>query len=64
MRLMPAWKDMAGTAPTQPYDWAALGEHNMWSEPLRADLWSAVTMPALVVYGGKSPSGCATERGR
>jgi pimeloyl-ACP methyl ester carboxylesterase len=55
MRLMPAWKLMAANAPTLAYDWAALGEHNMQGEPLRPAEWEAVTMPALVVYGGESP---------
>jgi pimeloyl-ACP methyl ester carboxylesterase len=56
MRLMPMWKDMTATAHTLPYDWAALGEHNMRGEPLRRSEWASITMPALVVYGGKSPS--------
>lgn len=56
MRLMPMWKQMRANAPTLRYDWAALGEHNMQGRPLRADEWASVTVPALVVYGGKSPS--------
>jgi pimeloyl-ACP methyl ester carboxylesterase len=35
MRLMPIWKDMAANAHTLPYDWAALGEHNMHGDPCR-----------------------------
>ena len=56
MRLMPGWKDMEANAHTLPYDWAALGGHNMQGKPLKADEWASVTVPALVVYGGKSPS--------
>ena len=56
MRLMPMWKDMAANAHTLRYDWAALGEHNMQGDPLRPAEWASVTMPALVVYGAKSPS--------
>lgn len=56
MRLMPMWKDMEATAHTLPYDWAALGEHNMNGDPLRPAEWASVTVPALVVYGAKSPS--------
>jgi pimeloyl-ACP methyl ester carboxylesterase len=56
MRLTPAWTDMASTAHTLPYDWAALGEHNMQGDPLRAEEFATITMPALVVHGGKSPA--------
>lgn len=57
MQFMPIWKQMKTTAPTLRYDWAALGEHNMQGRPLRAEEWASVTVPALIVYGGKSPSG-------
>lgn len=56
MRLMPMWKDMEATAHTLPYDWAALGEHNMRGEPLRPAEWASITLPALVVCGAKSPT--------
>lgn len=56
MSLMPMWKDMKANAHTLPYDWAALGDHNMQGQPLRPDEWSSITIPALVVHGGKSPS--------
>ena len=56
MRLMPMWKDLKATAHTLPYDWAALGQHTMYGEPLRFEEWAPVEMPALVAYGGKSPS--------
>jgi pimeloyl-ACP methyl ester carboxylesterase len=56
MRLMPMWKDMEATANTLPYEWAALGEHNMQGDRLRAAEWASVSVPALVVYGAKSPA--------
>lgn len=56
MRLMPAWKLMKANAHTLPYDWAALGAEHMRGDPLHAEEWAAVTAPALVLYGGKSPS--------
>ena len=56
MRLMPMWKDMAANAHTLSYDWAALGEHNMQGDSLRPDEWSSVHVPALIVYGSKSPA--------
>lgn len=55
MSLMPMWKEMKASAHTLPYDWAAIGEHNLRGEPLRREEWSAVTVPALVAYGAKSP---------
>jgi pimeloyl-ACP methyl ester carboxylesterase len=56
MRLMPMWKGLAATAHTLPHDWEALGAHTMYGAPLDPDEWAAVTMPALVVYGSKSPA--------
>jgi pimeloyl-ACP methyl ester carboxylesterase len=56
MRLMPMWRDMTANAHTLSYDWAALGEHNMRGDPLRPDEWSSVRVPALIVYGSKSPA--------
>ena len=29
MQLMPMWKGLKATAHTLPYDWAALGNHNI-----------------------------------
>lgn len=56
MRFMPMWKELEANAMTLPYDWAALGEHNMRGEPLRTSEWASVTVPTLVVYGAKSPT--------
>jgi pimeloyl-ACP methyl ester carboxylesterase len=55
MRMMPMWKDMAANAHTLPYDWAALGEHNMVGDPLQPDEWASV-VPALVAHGAKTSS--------
>jgi pimeloyl-ACP methyl ester carboxylesterase len=55
MRLTPWWKGMKSTAHTLPYDWAALGEHNMYGAPLDAEEWAQVSMPTQVVSGEKSP---------
>ncbi len=56
MRLTSMWKDMTANALTLGYDWAALDERNMQGDPLRPDEWASVTVPALVAYGGKSPT--------
>ena len=56
MPLLPVWKRVEAMADTLRYDWAALGDHNMHGNPLRAEEWSGVTVPALVAYGAKSPS--------
>jgi pimeloyl-ACP methyl ester carboxylesterase len=55
MRLMPIWSGMKATAHTLPYDWEALGGHNMYGEPLRPAEWASVTVPTLVASGSKSP---------
>jgi pimeloyl-ACP methyl ester carboxylesterase len=54
MPLMPMWKGVKATAPTLPYDWAALGKHTMYGAPLDPAEWATVTMPAQVVYGSKT----------
>ena len=55
MRLTPMWKGLRSTAPTLPYDWAALGKHTMYGAPLDPEEWAGVTQPVQVVYGEKSP---------
>jgi pimeloyl-ACP methyl ester carboxylesterase len=55
MPLMPMWKGLKATALTLPYDWAALGKHNMYGSPLNPEEWASVRMPVQVVYGEKSP---------
>jgi pimeloyl-ACP methyl ester carboxylesterase len=56
MRLTPMWKGLKATAHTLPYDWAALGKHRMYGEPLDPKEFSSITAPALVAYGAKSPA--------
>jgi pimeloyl-ACP methyl ester carboxylesterase len=55
MRLMPMWKDLKAVAHTLPYDWAALGEHNMRGRALDPGEWASVTVPVQIEYGSKSP---------
>jgi pimeloyl-ACP methyl ester carboxylesterase len=55
MPLMPMWKDLKSTAHTLPYDWEALGPHNMRGAALQPAEWASVTAPALVAYGSKTP---------
>jgi pimeloyl-ACP methyl ester carboxylesterase len=54
MRLTPMWKQMKATAHTLPYDWAALGKHTMYGEPLSPEEWAPVRVPTLVVHGDKT----------
>ena len=54
MRFMPAWSKLKAVAHTLPYDAAVMGDGQS-GKPLPAGRWSSVTMPTLVVGGGKSP---------
>lgn len=55
MRFMPAWSKLKSVAHTLPYDFAILDGFQGGS-PLPANRWDAVTIPTLVVVGGKSPT--------
>lgn len=55
MPLMPAWSKLKAVAQTLPYDGAIVQDHQR-GKPLPAGRWSSVTMPALVLDGGKSPA--------
>jgi len=55
MRFLPAWSKMKGVAHTLPYDVAFTVEHQR-GKPLPAQQWPSVTVPTLVVGGGKSPA--------
>ena len=57
MSLLPMFTQFAANAHTLPFDYAALGDHNMHGSPLRAEEWQSVTCPTLVVYGGKTTAG-------
>jgi pimeloyl-ACP methyl ester carboxylesterase len=54
MRVMPVWKKLCGVAHTLPNDYALVLEHQR-GEPLPVGYLSGVTVPALVIVGGKSP---------
>ncbi|MDX6741588.1 alpha/beta fold hydrolase [Actinocorallia sp. A-T 12471] len=54
MPLMPAWKHMKSLIHTLPYDVAVLGDTGR-GLPLPAERYADVTLPTLVVSGGKSP---------
>jgi pimeloyl-ACP methyl ester carboxylesterase len=54
MTLMPMFKTFAANGLTLPFDYAALGDHNMHGTPLQAEEWATVTCPTLVVYGAKT----------
>jgi hypothetical protein len=55
MQLMPAWPKLKAVAHTLPYD-TILTVNYQAGKPLPAEYWSSVTMPTLVVDGGKSPA--------
>jgi pimeloyl-ACP methyl ester carboxylesterase len=54
MPLMPMWSKLKAIAHTLPYDGAIVGD-NQKGKPLPAGLWASVTVPTLVMDGGKSP---------
>ncbi|MEU5884853.1 alpha/beta fold hydrolase [Spirillospora sp. NPDC047279] len=57
MRLVPGpWSKLKAMAHTLPYDIAVMGDTQQ-GKPLAPDPWSKVTAPALVLTGGKSPTG-------
>jgi pimeloyl-ACP methyl ester carboxylesterase len=55
IRLTPAWSKLKAVAHTLPYD-GALVKHNQRGKPLNASDWASVTLPTLVMDGGKSPA--------
>jgi pimeloyl-ACP methyl ester carboxylesterase len=54
MRLMPSWRRLKKVAHTLPYDAAILGENGL-GRSLSTERWSSLSVPILVVSGGKSP---------
>jgi|SRR4051812_11652374 pimeloyl-ACP methyl ester carboxylesterase len=54
MPLTPPWKKLQAVAPTLPYDLHILGDTGRGT-PLDPDRWNGVTIPAIVMDGGKSP---------
>lgn len=59
MPLFPAWKKLKGVAHTLPYDAACMGDTQA-GKPLDARHWGAVSVPTLVLVGGKSPEWMAS----
>jgi pimeloyl-ACP methyl ester carboxylesterase len=55
MPLMPMWSKLKAIAHTLPYDGTIVGD-NQRGKPLPAGRWASVTVPALVMDGGKSPA--------
>jgi len=54
MPLMPVWSKLKAVAHTLPYDGAIVRENQM-GRTLPAGRWASVTVPTLVMEGGKSP---------
>jgi pimeloyl-ACP methyl ester carboxylesterase len=55
MRLLPVWSKLKAVADTLPYDGALVKDYQL-GRPLPSNRWTAVTMPTLVLDGGKSPA--------
>jgi pimeloyl-ACP methyl ester carboxylesterase len=55
MRVLPVWRKLCAVAPTLPHDYAIVLEHQQ-GKPLPAGHLSGVTVPVLVLAGGKSPA--------
>jgi pimeloyl-ACP methyl ester carboxylesterase len=55
MRFLPVWSKLEAVAHTLPYD-ATILRGTQDGHPLPAERWSSVTMPTLVIVGGKSPT--------
>lgn len=55
MQFMPAWRQLKAVAHTVVYDATALGDTGE-GKPLPSNRWNSVTMPTLVICGGKSPT--------
>src|SRR5215831_11849394 len=55
MRLLPLWAKLTKLAHTLPYDLSIVAPYQ-GGNPLPADRWDDVTIPTLVMVGGKSPA--------
>jgi pimeloyl-ACP methyl ester carboxylesterase len=55
IRLTPVWSKLKAVAHTLPYD-GAIVQDNQRGKPLPANGWASVTVPTLVMDGGKSPA--------
>ena len=54
MRFFPMWKSLKAVAHTLPYD-IMITESNQLGKPLPTNRWTYITVPTLVMDGGKSP---------
>jgi len=55
MRVMPVWKKLCGVAHTLPYDYEIVLRHQQ-GQPLPDGYLTGVSVPVLVIAGGKSPA--------
>jgi len=55
MSLLPMWKKLTAIAHTLSNDLEIISPHHQ-SQPLPRDKWAGVTIPTLVMDGGKSPA--------
>ncbi len=55
MRLLPVWSKLTRVAQTLPYDMTIVAPYQRGTA-LPADRWQNVTIPTLVMVGGKSPA--------
>jgi len=55
MRFKPSWSRLEAVAHTLPYDLTIVAEHQT-GRPLSSDRWAAVSVPTMVIDGGKSPA--------
>jgi pimeloyl-ACP methyl ester carboxylesterase len=55
LRLTPAWSKLRAVAHTLPYD-GTIVRINQRGKPLPASGWASVTLPTLVMDGGRSPA--------
>jgi pimeloyl-ACP methyl ester carboxylesterase len=55
LRLTPAWSRLRAVAHTLPYD-GAIVRNNQRGKPLPTGGWASVTVPTLVMDGGRSPA--------
>ena len=55
MQFLPMWKRLESVAHTLPHDITIVQDHQR-GKPLSAARWARVTMPTLVLDGGKSPT--------
>jgi hypothetical protein len=54
-RILPVWSSLTALAHTIPYDQAVMGD-TVSGRPLDRATWARVTIPTLVISGGKSPA--------